>query len=194
MTRLQEALLRLEADLRALGVRWALVGGMAVSFRARPRVTLDVDVAIPITAEADQDNLVRELRGRGYQGPFTLPRNQPVRFVRLLAPNRRTEGVFVDLLFELSGVERDVVELAQNGSVFPDLRVPIATTGHLLALKVLANREKDQDDIRALLESARREDIELARRALDLMSKRDFERLENRDLLREFARFLASMP
>jgi hypothetical protein len=37
MIAIQKALFRLAADFRALDVRWALIGGMAVSALAEPR-------------------------------------------------------------------------------------------------------------------------------------------------------------
>lgn len=49
--RLAEALIRLEAELRMISVRWAVVGGLAVSARTEPRTTRDVDVAIDDASE-----------------------------------------------------------------------------------------------------------------------------------------------
>ena len=48
MTQLERVILRLDTDLRKLGVRWALVGGLAVSVRARPRMTYDIDIAVAV--------------------------------------------------------------------------------------------------------------------------------------------------
>ena len=36
------------ADLDAIGARWAVIGGLAVAFRAEPRFTKDVDVAVAV--------------------------------------------------------------------------------------------------------------------------------------------------
>lgn len=46
MNRVEAALRRVASDLDARGVRWALVGGFAVSARTEPRFTRDVDVAV----------------------------------------------------------------------------------------------------------------------------------------------------
>jgi len=68
----------------------------------------------------------------------------------------------------------------------------VATTGHLLALKVLASddlrRPRDAIDIRMLLENASEADLALAREALVLVTERGFHR--NRDLAAELARAL----
>jgi hypothetical protein len=43
---LEAALRRMAADLERYGRRWALVGGFAVSARAEPRFTRDIDAAV----------------------------------------------------------------------------------------------------------------------------------------------------
>ena len=55
------------ADLNAVGVRWALVGGLAVSARAIPRFTKDLDFAIAAGSDAEAEDVVRRLRVRDYQ-------------------------------------------------------------------------------------------------------------------------------
>jgi hypothetical protein len=40
MSRLEDALAQAARDLDALGARWAVIGGLAVSARAEPRLTL----------------------------------------------------------------------------------------------------------------------------------------------------------
>jgi hypothetical protein len=61
----------------------------------------------------------------------------------------------IDLLFASSGIEPEVVAEADAIELLPQLRVRVATTGHLIALKVLARddvtRPQDAGDLRALL-------------------------------------------
>jgi hypothetical protein len=47
--------------LEALGFEWALVGGLAVSARAEPRFTRDVDLAVSVVADRQAEALIREL-------------------------------------------------------------------------------------------------------------------------------------
>lgn len=49
------ALRRLDGDLDRVGVRWALIGGLAVSVRAEPRFTRDVDVAVAIDSDVEAE-------------------------------------------------------------------------------------------------------------------------------------------
>jgi hypothetical protein len=90
----------------------------------------------------------------------------------------------VDLLFASSGIEAEIVAAAEPIEIIPGLVVPIARTGHLIAVKILARddetRPQDIADIRALLAVATDDDIELARTSVDLITERGFHR--DRDL------------
>jgi Nucleotidyl transferase AbiEii toxin, Type IV TA system len=46
VNRVEATLRGIASDLDALHIRWALVGGFAVSVRTEPRFTRDVDVAV----------------------------------------------------------------------------------------------------------------------------------------------------
>lgn len=195
---LADALIRLEADLRAIRARWALVGGLAVSARAEPRTTRDIDVAIAVAGDREAEAVARQLTAaRGYRIETHLEQEQTGRLatVRLLTPEQ-TPGILADLLFASSGIEREVIAEADVLEVLPGFFAPVAKTGHLLALKVLALRpenpqERPQDaaDIRELLRVADREEIRRARDAIDLISRRGFDR--GKDLGAEFERQLS---
>jgi len=67
LTRIEATLARAAADLDALGRRWALVGGFAVSARTEPRFTRDADLAVRVTDDRDAEALVLALQDRGYR-------------------------------------------------------------------------------------------------------------------------------
>jgi Nucleotidyl transferase AbiEii toxin, Type IV TA system len=52
------------ADLNAVGVRWALVGGLAVSARTIPRFTKDLDFAIAVASDSEAEEAVHRLGSR----------------------------------------------------------------------------------------------------------------------------------
>jgi hypothetical protein len=54
------------ADLDAIGARWAVIGGLAVAFRAEPRFTKDVDLAVAVADDAEAEGIVNRLQVRGY--------------------------------------------------------------------------------------------------------------------------------
>lgn len=66
-TRLHRALVRLSSDLAEHSGGFALVGGVAVSVRAEPRLTRDLDVAVAVSDDAEAEELVRSLVARGYE-------------------------------------------------------------------------------------------------------------------------------
>lgn len=193
---LADALIRLEADLRAIRARWSLVGGLAVSARAEPRTTRDIDVAIAVADDQEAEAFARRLVARGYRIDAHLEHKETDRLstVRFLTP-AKTPGILADTLFASSGIEREVTAEADLLEVLPGFFAPVAKTGHLLALKVLALRpenpqERPQDaaDIRELLRVADRDEIQRARDGLDLISRRGFDR--GKDLGAELERQL----
>lgn len=151
--------LRCTADaLDELGSSWALVGGLAVSVRADPRFTRDIDLAVSVADDAAAEGLVRDLTARGFHLVLSLEQAALGRLatVRLLPPGEPSEGVVVDLLFASSGIESEVCREAERLEVTPGLIVPVAQTGHLVAMKILAEspgRPQDAVDLRALVKS-----------------------------------------
>ena len=185
MQRLRAALIRLQTDLVACGVNWALVGGLAVSARAEPRTTRDVDVAISVTGDSDVVAVGRFLLNNGYQEVEHRENRRLGRVaqIRYRVPGETSAGIVADLLFGMVGIEAEVVADAEWLEVMRGLRVPVARSGHLLALKVLARdpqypelRPQDLGDIRELLRVASEEELNRARHALDLMERRGFAR------------------
>lgn len=193
MIDLHEALIRLEADLAELDLRWALIGGLAVSARAEPRTTRDLDVAVAVANDREAEKVIVALRDRGYRVDTVLEQETTGRLatVRLLAPGQPYEGILVDLLFASSGLEEEIVATADALEILEGLFVPVATVGHLLALKVLAYRPKDLPDIEALLSYATDGDLKAARESLESLTRRGFARKQ--DLLARFAEALATL-
>ncbi|MGH9948473.1 MAG: nucleotidyltransferase, partial [Pyrinomonadaceae bacterium] len=52
--------------LQRIGVRFAVVGGMAVSFRTVERFTKDVDLAIAVENDAEAEKVVRAISESDY--------------------------------------------------------------------------------------------------------------------------------
>jgi hypothetical protein len=165
--------------------RWALVGGLAVSVRAKPRFTNDVDVAVAVETDQDAESLIYTLTRRGFRVLVCLEHEGVSRLstVRLLPPGQDADGLVVDLLFASSGIEPELAEAATELEVLPGVPVPVATLGHLLALKVLAmddaTRPQDRIDILGLLEHADSLEIARAQAAIALITARGFNRAKN---------------
>jgi hypothetical protein len=109
--------------------------------------------------------------------------------IRLSSPSESGEpAITVDLMFGSSGIESEIVAHAEWLEAFPGGVVPIATRGHLIALKVLAGRDRDIADARALITVASQTDLQVARRALELIARRGCDR--GKDLLVDLAKLV----
>lgn len=185
MNQLEAALRHAANDLTQLGTDWALVGGFAVSARTEPRFTRDVDMAVAVDDDVAAEAIVRSFLGAGY-GLLATIEQQSGRLatVRLASPQGGDGEVVVDLLFASSGIEREIAEAAERMEIVPGLTLPVARTGHLIALKVLARddalRPHDAADLRNLARVASAADRRLAREAVALIAARGFDR--ERDL------------
>ena len=194
MPALEESAVKVLRDLRELGYGCALVGGLAVGVRARPRTTLDVDFAVAVESDAEAEGVAYELQRRGYHLYDVLEQ----KIAKRLATARfRLDGGdikvgSVDLLFASSGIEPETVAAAEDVEILPNLMLPVARRGHLLALKVLSHEEQrrpqDRVDIMALLGVADEEDLRVAREAVALITSRNFHR--DKDLLAELELFV----
>lgn len=186
MNALERSLQTIVGHLRHLDRRFALVGGLAVSARAEPRLTRDADLAVAARDDRDAEALVLDLRSVGYEvaasvEPETTGRLATVRLV----PRDHEDRLVTDLLFASSGVEPEIVAAAGEIEVVAGVTVPVATIGHLIAMKLLARddrqRPTDADDLAALAAVAREDDWSEATTAVRLIGERGFAR--DRDLV-----------
>jgi predicted nucleotidyltransferase len=152
-----DAVLRQAAeDLDALGARWAVIGGLAVAFRAEPRFTKDVDIAVAVSDDAEAEGIVNRLQVRGYALASLVEQDYVNRLAtaRLVRPQAGTSSAFIDLLFANSRIEDEIVRRADRLEVLPDVFMPVASIGHLIALKALAGRHQDLTDLGYLISAA----------------------------------------
>ena len=197
MNTLETILRRAQAELDGQGKKWSLVGGLAVVVRGEPRFTRDADLAVVVGSDTEAELLVRWLQGRGYGVLATVEQQATGRLatVRLLPPGEDEEGIVLDLLFASSGIESEVAASSEILEIMPGLRLPVARTSHLIALKVLSRddirRPTDLADLRSLIARASQDDIRGAERALALIMERGFHR--GRDLPSLFQQLLKDL-
>jgi hypothetical protein len=156
--------------LRDARVRYLVAGGLAVNAHGYVRLTYDVDLVIqldannirtafgalaglgyrptvPVKAEqfADEGQRARWIRDKGMQVlNFHSDRHRPV-----------TVDVFVTEPFDFDSE----YEAAMQGELAPGLTVRFVSISTLIAMKQLANRPRDLDDIehlRMIMEEKRR--------------------------------------
>jgi len=193
-TPILESLGQLVRDCDVLDLRWALIGGLAVSARAEPRFTRDVDICVLVADDAGAEATVRALVGLGYTIESLVEHQYVDRLatVRLWPP--RTDGVVIDLLFASSGIEAEITEDAERLELVADLAVPVARVAHLVTLKLLARddatRPQDAADLVALRKVCTPLDEADLLRLAHLVTERGYHR--DRDLVALARDFLAS--
>jgi hypothetical protein len=167
------ALRRVLQDLGGRGV--ALVGGLAVGARTISRFTTDLDLAVSVVSDKDAEQLVGHLVGRGYRIVAQVEHLDTLRFatVRLHPPAGllpAEETPIVDLLFATTGIEPEIVAAAEPLALGDGLTLPVARTGHLIAMKALSQhpvrRPQDRVDLVRLIEHATPDEVERARAAV----------------------------
>lgn len=189
---IEAALADITQKLLDMGRRFALVGGLAVSFRAEVRFTRDVDVAVAVTGDADFEALVFALRASGYSPIATVEHTQQRRLAtaRLQSPS----GFVVDLIAASCGIEQEVVERATLVNLADVGWLPVARSEELLAMKILSmsdRRLRDQIDARNLVLYGENLDLGAVRDNLDRIIARGFHREE--DLHAKLTSLLAEM-
>ena len=174
------------AALREAGVRWYLFGAQAALVHGAARLTSDVDATV-LCDPGDVVALTAVLAAHG----FAL-RPAPPDFIertRVVPLAHVRTGMQADVVLGGPGLE----EMFASRAVVRDLDgvpVPVAMAEDLLAMKILAGRPKDLDDVRALLASnPGRLDLDQTRAVL-----RELEMaLDRRDLLEELERAIRSL-
>lgn len=184
MNVVEAALRRVAGQLDGLGQPWALVGGFAVSARAEPRFTRDVDVAVAVPDDTSAEALVQRMASSGYRAVTSVEQDAVSRLATVRMETSGDDDVVVDLLFASSGIEPEIVAWAETVEILPGLAIPVARIGHLIAVKLLAvddeQRPLDRSDLHSLRQAASEEDMEMARAAVSLITVRGYAR--DRDL------------
>lgn len=196
MTALASALERIAGALQELGQPYALVGGLAVSTRAEPRMTRDADIVVAVPDDTAAERLVGELSRHGYIVETLVEQVAADRLATARLRNAEAPGILTDLLFASSGVELEIVQSADRLEVLPGIDLPVASIGALIALKLLARddrrRPNDADDLARLAEVAGDRDWKEAAELTALIEHRGFQR--GRDLVAALASLRVDGP
>lgn len=184
VTALEQALARIARELEDREARFALVGGLAVSARSEPRLTRDADLVVAVESDEEAEDLIRGLADGGYQTEMLVEQEHTGRLATVRLQHPDDGGLVTDLLFASSGIEAEIVDAAETIVLLGNLTLPVASVGHLIAMKLLArddrNRPLDADDLRSLSEVATAHDWHEAARATALIEARGYAR--RRDL------------
>jgi hypothetical protein len=183
---LLDGLVEIGRRLAGYEVDYCLVGGFAVSVRARPRLTHDIDLAVLTKDDKQTEELIRALQRDGFTVGTILENSAAGRLAtaRLNVSRGREVDFVVDLLFASSGIEPEIVAGGEPLEVFPGLTLKVARREHLLAMKTLSaddeTRPHDVDDLLALIKAASAHEIRAAESLCEVITARGYNR--GRDL------------
>ena len=142
---LADALQRAVGVLEELHLRYAIVGGLAVSAWAVPRATRDADLWVEL-GDASQE-LEGALRRAGFEVPAMAAELQRFGVFRSRAVD---SGVFVDM-FDAAGPLGEALLSRRKSGKVGDHHVWLASAEDVAVLKAFSDRPRDLDDLVALL-------------------------------------------
>ena len=144
---LQEVLSKLLDLLDRLGIRGALIGGLAVATWGVPRSTEDVDLLAELTASPE---LEAALRAAGWQASWQWGgSDDPIPL--LLRLEWAHGGPEIDVILATRPWERAMLDRAVQVTLPGGRRVPVVTPEDLIVLKLLAGGPQDLIDVADLL-------------------------------------------
>jgi predicted nucleotidyltransferase len=140
---------------------YAIIGAVARNAWAPPRATTDVDLTV--AAEKEALRAIAEALGAIGYVEARAHRTDPADPLPDILVFRSETGRprQLDVLVAKTPFERSVLERAVSIRI-GSIEVPVATPEDIVVYKLLANRPRDQEDIRAILRTQRR-----AQRILD---------------------------
>jgi hypothetical protein len=143
-----EEFIQLVSELEKQGVRYALVGGVAMAFYTEPRFTRDIDLLVDFD---DFDKVKDLLEKEGYFGsapPWTF-RKVAIEIHRFLKIANVEDEMLIDILIakdeEVRKIIRNSVEAESREG-----RILLANKKDLIWLKRLRDSKQDQADIEKL--------------------------------------------
>lgn len=169
--------------MEAVRLPYAVIGGVAVTLRAAPRYTQDIDLLV-WTTTSQWPTLVERAAAFG----ITPRRDDILEFAertRVLLLQHAT-GVAVDVSCGVLTFEEHVTRDATTVSV-GTLQVQLATPEHLLVLKSIAARPQDHADMYAIVRTCRDLDLEASRATVVEFAQA----LDTPELVRDFDRIVA---
>lgn len=149
-----------------LGVRWALLGGVAANlYRDRPRLTQDVAATIEID-RSRWPTLAARVRADGW----TLRPESEYPDVILL---RGASRLAVDILLAKTEYQRGALDRAVPQHLARGATVPVLTCEDIIIHKLIAGRHTDIDDIERMLAAEPALDLAYLERWIDAWGVRD---------------------
>lgn len=179
---LQEAAAwEIHSFLTSIGMRYAIIGGMAVQWWGEPRLTKDVDLTVAAPLD-DPESFIRQVADA-----FAPRIEDAVAFARRnrIILVQASNGCPLDISMGLPGYEEEVMERAVEIELEPGKEVRLCSAEDLIIHKAVAGRPQDVRDIEGIVYRQRdRLDISTIRRWLQIFA----DLLDNSDVRDHFER------
>ena len=143
-----DLLARLERAFATLGVRWFLFGAQAAILYGVARLSADVDVTVDLGRRSSAE-LVGVLAEAGFELRVADIAGL-VEATRVLPFVHRESRIPVDVVLAGPGLEEQFFAGVEE-RLIGDARVPVVSAEDLVAMKVLAGRPRDLDDVVTIL-------------------------------------------
>lgn len=140
----------LAAVFNKASLRWYVFGAQAAIFYGSARLTADVDVTV-LPGGHPLDELLDSLQEAGFEARAPDV-HALVRQTRVLPVTHTQSGMPVDIILGGPGLEEQFADLARSYNL-DGVNVPLARSEDLVAMKVLAGRDKDLHDVSSILEA-----------------------------------------
>lgn len=149
----------LKRALAALRVDWYLFGAQAALVYGAARVTADVDVTVRL-GRVTPTRLAASLK----RHRFELRLNDPafVRTTRVLPVLHVPTSIPADLVLAGPGLEDMFLERAVAHEL-GGVQVPVARAEDLIVMKILAGRDKDLEDVAAIVAAGKLDSTDVSR-------------------------------
>lgn len=142
-----KAAVRVARWLERQGVRYFLIGGVALQYWGEPRLTHDVDVTVLVAPEEWEAFLKKALKAFRPRTPDALEFARKHRVLLL----ETVDGVPIDLSLGIPGYEEEVWARSQEVE-FPKVgRLRLISAEDLIIYKCVAGRPRDAEDVESIL-------------------------------------------
>lgn len=183
MTGLEKALRAVTDELEAARIPYMVIGGIANLVWGVPRATLDADLTVWVEPKSEAKTVRRLTKAFRAIPKKPLAFMEETRVLPLDVDGTRADLIFGQLPYERAAIERAIaVPLAGKS-------IRVCTPEDLVLHKILAERPKDEEDLRGL---ARRCGTKLDRGYLDPLVRSLADQLDRRDLWARFERLFGA--
>jgi hypothetical protein len=142
---LDDELIQFWRVLNACGVRYIMVGGLAIRFHGYNRSTDDLDMWLDDSLE-NRQKLRQAFKELGYGDLASL---ETIQFVPGWT-SFYAAGIELDIMTEMKGLEKEGFDECFRKASYADLngvKVPFLHINHLISNKKMIARSKDQVDV-----------------------------------------------